>query len=109
MHKDFTNRPSVTGGSDGCAKSSNTHYVPVYEEAIGQYNNGTLGALDSVLSQIHAAGIKAIISPHDANLLPPAGNDTGYNGIDINGSMYKSSDAFYSSNTAKQQYDSRCM
>ncbi|KAH7370824.1 glycoside hydrolase superfamily [Rhexocercosporidium sp. MPI-PUGE-AT-0058] len=97
----------VTGGSDGCAKSSNTHSVPVYETTIGQYNTGTLDALDSVLSQLHAAGIKAIISPHDANLLPPAGTNTGYNGIDVYGSTYKSSDAFYSSTTAKQQYDNR--
>ncbi|KAL2066655.1 hypothetical protein VTL71DRAFT_2727 [Oculimacula yallundae] len=97
----------VTGGSDGCAKSSNTHSVPVYETTIGQYNTGTLAALDSVLSQLHAAGIKAIISPHDANLLPPSGSSTGYNGIDIYGSTYKSSDAFYASNTAKQQYDNR--
>ncbi|KAG4440554.1 hypothetical protein IFR05_003970 [Cadophora sp. M221] len=97
----------VTGGSDGCAKSSNTHSVPVYESTIGQYNNGTLDALDSVLTQLHTAGIKAIISPHDANLLPPTGKDTGYNGIDVYGSTYKSSDAFYSSNTGKQQYDNR--
>ncbi|KAH7413382.1 glycoside hydrolase superfamily [Cadophora sp. MPI-SDFR-AT-0126] len=97
----------VRGASDGCAKSSNTHSVPTYEETIGQYNNGTLDALDSVLSQLHAAGIKAIISPHDANLLPPSGQDTGYNGIDIYGSTYGSSDSIYCSNTAKQQYDNR--
>lgn len=95
----------ITGGSDGCAKSSNTHSVPTYETTIGQYNNGTLDALDSVLSQLHAAGIKAIISPHDANLLPPAGSSTGYNGIDVYGSAYGPSNSFYSSATAKQQYD----
>jgi mannan endo-1,4-beta-mannosidase len=49
----------------------------------------------------------AIISTHDANLLPPSGTNTGYNGIDIYGSTYKSSDAFYSSATAKAQYDAR--
>ncbi|XMA10362.1 hypothetical protein WAI453_003153 [Rhynchosporium graminicola] len=97
----------VTGGSDDCTKSSSTHPVPVYETTIGQYNTGTLDALDSVLSQLHAVGIKAIISPHDANLLPPSGSNTGYNGIDIYGSTYNSSDDFYASSTAKQQYDNR--
>ncbi|CAG8955814.1 hypothetical protein HYFRA_00011683 [Hymenoscyphus fraxineus] len=97
----------VTGTSDGCAKSSKTFNVPQYETTIGTYVPATLDALDKVLKQLHDAGIKAIISPHDANLLPPAGADKGYNGIDIYGSTYKSSDNFYSSVTAKGQYDNR--
>ncbi|TVY27169.1 putative mannan endo-1,4-beta-mannosidase F [Lachnellula hyalina] len=97
----------VTGGSDGCAKSSSTQSVPVYESTFGDYQTSTLAALDSVLSQLHAAGIKAIISPHDANLLPPAGSSTGYNGIDIYGKTYGSSDSFYSSADAKAKYDAR--
>lgn len=97
----------MTGAKDGCTKSSNTHSVPDYEYAIGQYQKDTLDQLDAVLSQLHTAGIKAIISPHDANLLPPAGASKGYNGIDIYGTTYKSSDNFYSSNTAKAQYDAR--
>jgi len=60
-----------------------------------------------VLSQLLAAGIKAIISPHDANLLPPSGQSSGYNGIDTYGSAYKSSDNFYSNVNAKQRYDNR--
>ncbi|TVY20786.1 Mannan endo-1,4-beta-mannosidase 1 [Lachnellula arida] len=97
----------VTGVDDGCTKSSSTHSVPAYESTIGDYQTSTLAALDSVLSQLHTAGIKAIISPHDANLLPPAGSSTGYNGIDIYGQTYGSSDAFYSSVDAKAQYDAR--
>ncbi|TVY86209.1 Mannan endo-1,4-beta-mannosidase [Lachnellula willkommii] len=97
----------VTGADDGCTKSSSTNSVPAYESTIGDYQTSTLAALDSVLSQLHTAGIKAIISPHDANLLPPAGSSTGYNGIDIYGQTYGSSDAFYSSADAKAQYDAR--
>ena len=52
---------------------------------IGAYNYGTLDKIDSVLFQLHAAGIKAIISLYDANRLPPNGSSTGYNGIDIYG------------------------
>jgi mannan endo-1,4-beta-mannosidase len=60
-----------------------------------------------VLSQLHSTGIKAITSPHDANLLPPSGSSTGYNGIDLYGTTYSSSDSFYSSSDAKQKYDNR--
>jgi hypothetical protein len=38
---------------------------------------------------------------------PSSGSSSGYNGIDIYGSTYKSSDNFYSSTTAKAQYDAR--
>ncbi|CAG8983367.1 hypothetical protein HYALB_00000534 [Hymenoscyphus albidus] len=78
----------VTGTSDGRAKSSKTFNVPQYETTIGTYVPETLDALDKVLKQLHDADIKAIISPHDANLLPPAGADKG-------------------SVTAKGQYDNR--
>ena len=59
--------------------------LPDYEATIGQYETSVLDALDNVLFQLHTAGIKAIISPHDANLLPPNGTTVGYNGIDIYG------------------------
>jgi mannan endo-1,4-beta-mannosidase len=61
--------------------------LPNYEVAIGKYKTSLLDSIDSVLYQLHAAGIKAIISPHDANLLPPNGSTTGYNGIDIYGGL----------------------
>jgi mannan endo-1,4-beta-mannosidase len=101
----------VTGGSDGCAKSSNTHYVPNYEETIGNYANGqngvgdTLAAIDSILKQLQDAGIKAIISPHDGNKLPDKDGKC-YNGCDVYGTTYTAAQ-FYSSGTAKAQYDAR--
>jgi mannan endo-1,4-beta-mannosidase len=55
---------------------------------IGIYNTIVLDAIDNVLFQLHSAGIKAIISPHDANLLPPNGTTTGYNGIDVYGLIF---------------------
>lgn len=75
----------VTGIGSTCTKSSNTTTLPDYEATIGQYETSVLDALDNVLFQLHTAGIKAIISPHDANLLPPNGTTVGYNGIDIYG------------------------
>lgn len=75
----------VTGISSSCTKSSNTTVLPNYEVAIGKYETSVLDSIDDVLFQLHAAGIKAIISPHHANLLPPNGSTTGYNGIDIYG------------------------
>ena len=51
--------------------------------------------------------MKAIISPHDGNLLPPAGSSTGYNGCDVYCKKYGSSDTFYSSTAAKADYDNR--
>jgi len=76
---------AVTGIANNCTKSSESIVLPNYETEIGTYNTITLDAIDSVLWQLHAVGIKAIISPHDANLLPPNGTDVGYNGIDIYG------------------------
>ena len=97
----------MTGISSSCTKSSNTTILPQYETTIGDYNTEVLDAIDEVLSQLHNAGIKAIISPHDANLLPPNGTTTGYNGIDIYGSTYGTSDKFYESSIAQTQYDAR--
>jgi mannan endo-1,4-beta-mannosidase len=107
IYTNITNPPTVTGISAGCTKSSSVISVPNYEDTLGQYQNSTLDALDSVLTQLHTAGIKAIISPHDANNLPPSGSNTGYNGIDIYGKTYTSSDNFYSSADAKAKYDAR--
>lgn len=44
--------------------------VPALETAaLGEYNNATLDALDGVLVKLEDKGIKALISPHDANSL----------------------------------------
>ena len=97
----------MDGISSTCTKSSNTTILPQYETTIGEYNTEVLDAIDEVLFQLYNAGIKAIISPHDANLLPPNGTTTGYNGIDIYGSTYGTSDKFYENSTAQAQYDAR--
>lgn len=81
----FTLNFQVTGISTSCTKSSNTTELPQYEVVIGQYETSLLDAIDNVLFQLNAAGIKAIISPHNANLLPPNGSTVGYSGIDIYG------------------------
>lgn len=57
-----------TAGS--CAKGSLiATTVPALETTIGQYNNETLDALDGVIVKLNKNGIKALISPHDANSL----------------------------------------
>lgn len=43
--------------------------VPNLETTIGQYNDETLAALDKVLVKLSNNGIRALISPHDANSL----------------------------------------
>ena len=43
--------------------------VPPLESTIGQYNDETLDALDKVIVKLSDHGIKALISPHDANSL----------------------------------------
>lgn len=43
--------------------------VPQLETTIGQYNDETLDALDKVIVKLSDNGIKALISPHDANSL----------------------------------------
>lgn len=44
--------------------------VPALETtALGEYNSATLDALDKVIIKLEEKGIKALISPHDANSL----------------------------------------
>lgn len=55
--------------SGTCEKRSKiVNSVPALENTVGQYNNATLDALDRVLVKMAAKGIKALISPHDANM-----------------------------------------
>ena len=74
---------------------------------MGTFQDDVLKALDNTLKIVANNGMKAIISPHDGNLLPPSGSSTGYNGCDIYCKTYKSSDTFYSSTAAKAAYDRR--
>ncbi|KAK8092466.1 beta-1-3-mannanase [Apiospora kogelbergensis] len=43
--------------------------VPNLEDKLGVYNRAALDALDKVIVKLSAKGIKALISPHDANSL----------------------------------------
>ncbi|KAK8073127.1 hypothetical protein PG996_006475 [Apiospora saccharicola] len=43
--------------------------VPPLETNLGAYNDATLDALDKVIVKLNDKGIKALISPHDANSL----------------------------------------
>lgn len=54
--------------------------VPELETTIGEYNDETLDAVDRVIGKLCKAGIKVVISPHDANLLPRDGASSGSNG-----------------------------
>jgi len=59
-------------GDNHCEKGSHIVVsVPDLETTLGQYNDQTLDALDKVINKLSKAGIKALISPHDANRLDP--------------------------------------
>lgn len=98
---------AVTGLGQGCQKGSNvvTSVPDLEPDQIGTYDDTVLAALDKVLAKLIAKGIKAIVSPHD-------GNAFGYNSCDVYGKAYgcgsdnSAADGFYSSTTAKSQYDS---
>lgn len=57
-------------GGGACVKGSLSQTgCPHFEETIGEYNYETLDLLDQTLVYLQDNGMKAIISPHDANLL----------------------------------------
>ncbi|KAJ5899641.1 beta-1-3-mannanase [Penicillium taxi] len=94
----------VTGISGNCIKgSTNTVAINQLEApgSIGTYNTSVLAALDATLEILSDYSIKAIISPHDAGVL------NGANGCDAYCKKYKDSDTFYSSTSAKADYDNR--
>ncbi|EKG10191.1 Glycoside hydrolase family 5 [Macrophomina phaseolina MS6] len=93
----------VTGLDGGCIKgSTNTSSVPPLEpDVVGTYDTTVLSALDDTLKLLHSAGIKAIISPHDA------GQINGANGCDAYCNKYGSQTNFYSSTEGKADYDAR--
>lgn len=94
----------VTGLSTGCTKGSNVVTgFPDFETTLGTYNYQTLTGVDNVLAQLAAKGIKAIISPHDGNLIH--GSGTAGNGCDVYCSAYGTS--FYSNSAAQAYYDAR--
>ncbi|KAL1872685.1 hypothetical protein Daus18300_004231 [Diaporthe australafricana] len=85
----------------GCQKGSRIAItVPPLESTIGQYNDETLDALDKVIVKLSGHGIKALISPHDANsLLGDYRKDIYY---DTWGAQ-----SFYESQEAFEAYDAR--
>jgi mannan endo-1,4-beta-mannosidase len=57
-------------GGNACVKGSYiANAVPALETTLGVYNNATLDALDKVLYKLQQNGLKALISPHDANTI----------------------------------------
>lgn len=57
-------------GGGSCVKGSVSKTgCPDFEETVGEYNWETLDLLDQTLVYLADNGIKALISPHDANLL----------------------------------------
>lgn len=61
----------VTGLTQGACEKGGTITTGAdqFEDQIGSYNYYTLDILDAVLVKLASKGIKAIISPHDGNLL----------------------------------------
>ncbi|KAI1144248.1 glycoside hydrolase family 5 protein [Hypoxylon sp. FL0543] len=78
-----------------CEKGSNLkNSVPQLETTLGKYNDQTLDAVDNVVNKLAQKGIKAIISPHDANsLLGDYRKDVYFDKFG-KGSFYSSQDAF---------------
>ncbi|KAF9631153.1 putative beta- -mannanase protein [Lasiodiplodia theobromae] len=93
----------VTGLPGGCIKGSpNTTFIPHLEPTtVGTYDTTVLAALDATLALLHSAGLKAIISPHDA------GQIAGANGCDAYCAKYGNQTAFYTSAQGIQDYDAR--
>ncbi|KAK8022439.1 hypothetical protein PG993_013206 [Apiospora rasikravindrae] len=74
--------------------------VPPLETALGVYNNATLDALDKVIVKLYAKGMKALISPHDANSL------LGDYRADVYFDKWGSA-GFYQDQAAFEAYDAR--
>jgi mannan endo-1,4-beta-mannosidase len=91
----------VTYTDAGCLKGSTVKAIPPFEATVGTYDNTVLDALDSTLKLLHSNGMKAIISPHNANSL------TGDATCDAYCRKYGNASTFYSSSTAKADYDNR--
>ncbi|KAJ6784330.1 hypothetical protein PWT90_07250 [Aphanocladium album] len=86
---------NAQAGGRACAKGSiSATYAPEFETTLGQYNWQTVDLLDKTLVAIGKYGMKALISPHDGNLLHgPNGNDA-YGSKFGSGYFYEHQDAF---------------
>lgn len=94
----------INGLGTGCVKGSNVvTSIQEFETTIGTYNYDSLAAVDAILAQMVAKGMKAIISPHDGNDIHDS--SISGNGCDIYCKTYGTS--FYSNSNAQAQYDAR--
>ncbi|MCJ1307316.1 hypothetical protein MMC25_000962 [Agyrium rufum] len=89
----------VTGISSGCLESISVNSITDIETSLGKHNNASLIAIDNVLAQLTAAGIKAIISPHNANDLSGSNCDAYCHAYGCDG--------FYTQAKAASDYDAR--
>ena len=95
-------RPLVTNINEGCLKgSTDAKYIPPLEATVGSYDTTVLEALDNTLKLLHSNGMKAIVSPHNANSI------TGDATCDAYCEKYIDASTFYSSTEAKTDYDNR--
>lgn len=81
--------------------STKVNAIPPFESTIGTYDPMVLKALDDTLKLLQDNGMKAIISPHNANSL------TGDVACDAYCEKYTNASTFYSSSDAKADYDAR--
>jgi mannan endo-1,4-beta-mannosidase len=99
---DANDRCIVTNIDEGCLKGSTiTNSMPPLETSVGVFDTTVLAALDATLKLLHDNGMKAIISPHNANSL------TGDVACDAYCQKYTDASTFYSSTEAKADYDKR--
>ncbi|KAF2466233.1 uncharacterized protein BDR25DRAFT_237190, partial [Lindgomyces ingoldianus] len=92
----------VTYTDGGCLKgSTDVLVVPPLESMVGTYDTTVLTALDDTLKILSSNGIKAIISPHNANSL------TGDERCDAYCKKFTNASTVYSSAEAKADYDNR--
>ncbi|KAI4711717.1 hypothetical protein J4E89_003159 [Alternaria sp. Ai002NY15] len=92
----------ATNVATGCLKGSTIdNEVPAFESTVGVYDTTVLDKLDDTLKLLHDNGMKAIISPHNANTLG------GSAGCDAYCQKYGDAPTFYSSSDAKADYDNR--
>ncbi|OTA60675.1 glycoside hydrolase family 5 protein [Hypoxylon sp. EC38] len=82
-------------GGGHCEKGSKLqNSVPQLETTLGKFNDQTLDAVDKVVNKLAQKGIKAIISPHDANSLLGDYRKDVYSEKWGKNSFYTSQDAF---------------
>ncbi|KAF2816613.1 beta-1,3-mannanase [Mytilinidion resinicola] len=92
----------VVGSDGGCVKGSpDVQKVADLETTVGTYDTSVLDALDNTLKIMADNGMKAIISPHNANSI------AGFATCDAYCTKFGTGTNFYTSNEAKSAYDAR--